>query len=289
MGIDKLKGTGVALVTPFNEDMSIDFNGLNRVLDHVVDGKVDYLVVLGSTGEAATLTWDEKLKVLDFIIKKNTNKLPIVFGLGGNNTMALVDQLKSIEKYPIDAILSASPHYNKPSQKGIKAHYSMLADESSFPVILYNVPSRTASNVAAETTIELSKHPNIIGIKEASGDLHQCGKIISSTSDDFLMISGDDGLTLPILALGGDGVISVIANLLPHEFAKMVNDSLAGDFKKSSKTHGKLIPFYELLSKEGNPVSLKTGMEASGIIDRYVRLPLVAGSNELLADFKNKA
>ncbi len=289
MGIDKLKGTGVALVTPFNKDMSIDFNGLERVLDHVVDGKVDYLVVLGSTGEAATLTWDEKLKVLDFIIEQNSNHLPIVFGLGGNNTMALIDQLKSIEKYPIDAILSASPHYNKPSQKGIRAHYSILANESRFPVILYNVPSRTASNLTSETTIELSKHSNIIGIKEASGDLHQCGEIISGTSDDFLMISGDDGLTLPILALGGDGVISVIANLLPHEFVKMVNDSLAGDFKNSSKIHRELIPFYELLSKEGNPVSLKTGMEAKGIIDRYVRLPLVAGSEELLAAFKHKA
>ena len=286
---EKLKGTGVALVTPFNEDLTIDFQGLKKVLSHVAVGKVEYLVVLGSTGEAATIEWEEKLKILEFVIANNDKKLPLVMGLGGNNTMAMEREVKALSDYPIDAILTSSPHYNKPSQKGIVAHYQRFADASKFPVLLYNVPSRTGSNMTSETTIELSKHQNIIGIKEASGDLNQCAKIVANTAEDFMLISGDDALTFPMISLGAHGVISVIANLLPLEFSEMVRVSLSGKTSEGMKQNQKLISSYELVSLEGNPVSLKVGMKAYGIIDHHVRLPLVSGSRELFEKFKKNA
>lgn len=286
---EKLKGTGVALVTPFNEDLTIDFQGLKKVLSHVTTGKVEYLVVLGSTGEAATIEWEEKLKILEFVIENNNKKLPLVMGLGGNNTMAMEREVRALSDYPIDAILTSSPHYNKPSQRGIVAHYQRFADASKFPVLLYNVPSRTGSNMTAETTIELSKHKNIIAIKEASGDLNQCAKIVSNTAEDFMLISGDDALTFPMISLGAHGVISVIANLLPFEFSEMVRVSLAGNTHEGMKLNQKLISSYELVSLEGNPVSLKVGMKAHGIIDHHVRLPLVSGSKELFEKFKKNA
>ena len=286
---DLLKGTGVALVTPFNKDFSIDFDGLGKVLDHVSMGKVEYLVVLGSTGEAATIDREEKLKILEFVIKKNKNDLPIVMGLGGNNTIAMEKEVRELDKYPIAAILTSSPHYNKPSQQGIVAHYQRFADASKFPVILYNVPSRTGSNMSADTTIELSKHSNIIGIKEASGDLNQCAKIIKNSSEDFLVISGDDALTFPMISLGASGVISVIANLLPAEFSEMVRVALSGEVEKARMLNEKLISDYELVGLEGNPVSLKVGMCALGIINDCVRLPLVSGSKSLFDLFKKRA
>ncbi|MEQ8336874.1 MAG: 4-hydroxy-tetrahydrodipicolinate synthase [Cyclobacteriaceae bacterium] len=286
---EKLKGTGVALVTPFNKDFTIDFQGLKKVLEHVSAGMVDYLVVLGSTGEAATIAWDEKLKILEFIISNNVKKLPVVMGLGGNNTVAMEREVQALADFPIDAILTSSPHYNKPTQKGIIAHYQRFADASAFPVILYNVPSRTGSNMTSDTTIELSKHNNIIGIKEASGDLNQCSKIVANADDDFMLISGDDGLTFPMISLGAHGVISVIANLFPAEFSEMVKVALSGNTQQAMKLNQKLIPSYELVSLEGNPVSLKVGMKAHGIIDDYVRLPLVSGSAELFEKFKENA
>lgn len=286
---EKLKGTGVALVTPFNEDLSVDFQGLKKVIEHVTVGKVDYLVVLGSTGEAATIDWEEKLKILEFVIKNNAKNLPIVMGLGGNNTVAMEREVKALSDYPIDAILTSSPHYNKPSQRGIIAHYQRFAEASKFPVILYNVPSRTGSNMTADTTIELSKHQNIIGIKEASGDLNQCAKIVAHTHEEFMLISGDDGLTFPMISLGAQGVISVIANLFPAEFSRMVKVALEGDTRGAMKLNQKLLRAYELVSLEGNPVSLKVGMKAHGIIDHHVRLPLVSGSKELFEKFKKNA
>ncbi|XOV95198.1 MAG: 4-hydroxy-tetrahydrodipicolinate synthase [Bacteroidota bacterium] len=286
---DILKGTGVALVTPFNDDLSIDFDGLKKVLDHVSEGKVEYLVVLGSTGEAATIDHAEKLNILEFVIKNNKKDLPIVMGLGGNNTLAMEKEVRGLDDYPIAAILTSSPHYNKPSQQGIVAHYQRFADASKFPVILYNVPSRTGSNMSADTTIELSKHSNIIGIKEASGDLSQCAKIIKNSSKDFLMISGDDALTFPMISLGANGVISVIANLLPAEFSEMVRVALSGETENARILNEKLITFYELLGLEGNPVSLKVGMSAFGIINDSVRLPLVSGSKALFDQFKKRA
>ncbi len=286
---EKLKGTGVALVTPFKKDFTIDFDGLKKVLSHVIAGKVDYLVVLGSTGEAATIEWDDKLRILEFVIKNNDSNVPIVMGLGGNNTLAMEKEVIALSDYPIDAILTSSPHYNKPSQRGIVAHYQRFADASKFPVLLYNVPARTGSNMTAETTIALSKHPNIIGIKEASGDLHQCAKIAINTEENFMLISGDDALTFPMITLGAQGVISVIANLFPGEFSEMVRVALSGNTEKARKLNQKLIPSYELVSLEGNPVSLKVGMKAYGIIDDHVRLPLVSGSQELFRKFKERA
>lgn len=285
--MEKLKGTGVALVTPFKKDLKIDFEGLSRVLEYV-SGNVDYLVVLGSTGEAATIGWDEKITILEFILNNNNKDLPIVMGLGGNNTMAMCEEVKRLNEYPIAAILSANPHYNKPSQQGIITHYQHFADVSKFPVMLYNIPSRTGSNMTAETTIALSKHTNIIGMKEASGNLNQCSKIIANVDKDFLLVSGDDALTLPLISLGAQGVISVIANLHPKSFSAMVRYALNGDFEKAKAQNELLLQDYELVSLEGNPVSLKVGLKAHGLIEDHVRLPLVSGSKELFEKFRKR-
>ncbi len=289
MSVEKLKGTGVALVTPFKHDDSVDFDGISRILDHVVKGDVDYLVVLGSTGEAATISWEEKISILEFVLQNNKKDLPVVMGLGGNDTRAMIEDVKKLNDYPITAILTSSPHYNKPCQKGILTHYQHFADNSDFPVILYNVPSRTGSNVSAETTINLSSHPNIIGIKEASGDLIQCARIISKADKDFILVSGDDALTLPMISLGAEGVISVISNLLPKAFSDMVKSALSGDYDKAKTQNELLLPDYELVNLEGNPVSLKVGMKAHGLISDHVRLPLVSGSKELFEKFKERA
>lgn len=281
MDIEQLKGTGVALVTPLNSDFSIDYDSLQKVLDHVVDGGVEYLVVLGTTGESPAVSWDEKMEILRFIIDNNKKGLPVVYGHGGNNTELLLNQLETLKDYKIDAILSTCPYYSKPSQEGIYHHYKAIADRSKFPVILYNVPARTASNISAETTIRLSSHPNIIGTKEASGDLVQCATILSNTPDDFILLSGDDALSLPIISLGGSGVISVIANLQPKEFSDMVRAALDGAYEKARALNAELLEGYSLVCKEGNPVSVKTGMECLGLMSREVRLPLYKGSESL--------
>ncbi len=280
-----LGGTGVALVTPFKKDLSIDFDGLKKVLDHVTKGKVEYLVVLGSTGEAATIEWSEKLRILEFVLKNNAKNLPVVMGLGGNNTAKMIKEVKELDNFPVSAILSSSPHYNKPSQDGIIMHYQRFADASKFPVILYNVPSRTGSNMTSDTTIKLSKHPNITGIKEASGNLDQCARIIANSDKDFTLVSGDDALTFPMISMGAGGVISVIANLFPLEFSEMVRVALSGQTEKARQLNEKLLTHYELVGLEGNPVSLKTGMKAHKIIEDYVRLPLVSGSEGLRNKF----
>lgn len=287
MDRSKLHGTGVALVTPFKADMSIDFDALKRVLDHVSDGGVDYLVILGTTGEAPTVTADEKNRITEFVIENNKRNLPLVYGLGGNSTKWVTDQIEIIKDYPIDAILSLSPYYNKPLQEGIIKHFERIADVSPCPVILYNVPARTSSNLDAETTIALSKHDNIIGIKEASGDLPQSMKILDNTSENFLLISGDDALTLPMMSFGCVGAISVIANIFPREFSQMTKLALAGDFKAATKMHFDMLEGFDLVGAEGNPVSVKTGLEALGIIERNMRLPLYKGTEEHLNQFKS--
>jgi len=286
MDNSKFYGTGVALITPFKKDLSVDYDALKRVLDHVMNGGVDYLVILGTTGEAPTISVEEKNRITEFVIANNTKKLPLVYGLGGNSTKWVTDQFDLIKDYQFDAILSLSPYYNKPSQKGIIQHYQAIADASPYPVILYNVPARTSSNISAETTIELSKHENIIGIKEASGNLHQCMEIIKNTPDDFFLTSGDDCLTLPMMSFGCVGAISVIANTQPAEFSTMVRLALAGSFEEASDLHFRLLEGYDLVGVEGNPVSVKTGMEALGLIERNMRSPLYPGSEELLAAFK---
>lgn len=286
MSIEKFRGTGVALVTPFKEDQSVDYKGLENVLNHVSKGGVEYLVVMGTTGESPTVTWSEKLEVLEFVFAHNRQNLPVVFGHGGNNTRELVHGLKDLKKFKLDAILSASPYYNKPGQEGIFQHYTALADYSPFPVIIYNVPARTASKISAQTTIRLASHPNIIGTKEASGDLVQCAEIYTHTPPDFLLISGDDALSLPVISVGGSGVISVIANLQPAEFSEMIRAALTGEYTKAKDLNGQLLQGYELVSQEGNPVSVKSGMETLGLIRSDVRLPLVKGTTELKQQFE---
>ncbi len=286
MNTDIFKGTGVALVTPFNEDQSIDFDSLAKVQEYVSE-HVDYLVILGTTGEAPTITAEEKIEITEFIIKNNKKKLPIVYGLGGNSTKWVLDQLETIKDYPLDAILSLSPYYNKPSQEGIAQHYEKLADASPFPIILYNVPARTSSNISAETTERLSKHPNIIGTKEASGNLQQCMEIIQSTPEEFILISGDDLLTLPMMAFGCVGAISVIANTEPEKFSNMVRLAASQKITEASKLHYEMLKGYDLVGAEGNPVSVKCGLYTKGLIKNQMRLPLVPGTNGLAQAFRS--
>lgn len=278
--MNAFKGTGVALVTPFHEDQGIDFDSLKQLIDHVIAGGVDYLVVLGTTGESATLSATEKKQVLQACITHNQGRVPLVLGLGGNSTQACLEEIASTEFYGVVALLSVSPYYNKPTQAGIIAHYSALADASPVPVLLYNIPGRTMSNLTAETTLALSHHPNIVGIKEASGNLEQCMQIAAAMPKDFLLLSGDDLLTLPIQRIGGTGVISVLANALPATFKTLSHgneaDSLAAAYS--------LLALNRLMYLEGNPVGIKNLLLHQGICSTdQVRLPLLRASESLSA------
>lgn len=279
----KLHGTGVALITPFNENKSIDFSGLEKLIEHVIKGGVDYLVVAGTTAESATLSKTEKKEVLEACIKFNAERLPIVYGMGGNNTQAILNEIDETDFSQIDAILSVSPFYNKPSQAGIIAHYTSIADRCPVPVILYNVPGRTMSNVTFQTTIELSQHPNIIGMKEASGDLSQCMRIAARMPDDFLLISGDDILTPSMRVIGGQGVISVLANAYPEIFKIICH----GNLQESKEAAFKLLDINPLMYEESNPVGLKFLMKELGICGDTVRLPLLPASVSLSERIKN--
>lgn len=276
----QLKGTGVALVTPFNEDLSIDWNALERLLIHTAKG-ADYYVVHGTTGEPATTSAKEKDDILTFIKAHNPKKLPIVYGLGGNNTQQIVEQLNTIDLQGISAVLSVSPYYNKPSQEGIYKHYELIADNSPVPVILYNVPGRTASNLTAKTTLRLAKHDNIIGIKEASGNFEQCLEIARDKPEDFMLISGDDLFTLPLLAIGAVGVISVLANAIPSVFNDMVKAAGAADMQKARAAAFKTLEINPLMYQESNPVGIKGFLHDLKICEPWVRLPLLAASPEL--------
>ena len=272
----KLKGTGVALVTPFQKEGSIDFKSFEKLIEHVIKGGVEFLVPLGTTGESVTLTKDEKNAVLDFVIEINAQRLPIVLGLGGNNTQEIIDSIKHTDFEKVDAILSVSPYYNKPTQRGIYQHYKMIASASPVPVILYNVPGRTSSNISAETTLALANDvENIIGVKEASGNLEQCMEIIKNKPKDFLVLSGDDALTLPLISLGADGVISVVANAFPKDFSELTRQCLEGNFDKARKLHYKLTEIISLLFIEGNPAGVKCALEILKISPSNLRLPLV--------------
>ena len=268
------RGTGVALVTPFLPDGSIDFNGLGNLVNHLIAGGIDYLVVLGTTGETSTLTKDEKIAVVNHVLETNAKRIPVVLGLGGNNTLEITENIEYFDFKKIDAILSVSPYYNKPTQEGIFRHYKMIAEASPVPVILYNVPGRTSSNVTAETTLRLAEVPNIIGIKEASGNLEQIMHIIKDKPRDFLVISGDDALTLPIIASGGDGVISVVANAFPGIFSEMVKLALKGDLEAARKNHYKLFDIIRFLFSEGNPGGIKAALKILNITQDHMRLPL---------------
>ena len=276
----KLYGTGVALVTPFDDNGQVDYRGLKKLLVHTAKG-VDYYVVLGTTGESATLTKEEKKNILSFVKDNNVKKLPIVFGIGGNNTQETIDTIKGTDLNGVDAILSVSPYYNKPSQEGIYQHFKAIADKCPTPVILYNVPGRTASNLTAETTLRLAKHLNVIGIKEASGNMEQCMKIVRDSRKDFMLISGDDMLTVPLNSIGAVGVISVLANAFPGIFKKIKESSIARNFSKASAEQFKLLEINGPMYEEGNPVGVKEILRLMNICGGNVRLPLIQASDGL--------
>lgn len=278
----KFYGTGVALVTPFKNDFSIDFDGLERVVNHCIEGGVEYLVVLGTTAESATLSIEEKQQVIDKIVSVNNGQLPLVLGVGGNNTQQIVSELKSQNLSTFDAILSVSPYYNKPTQEGIYQHFKAVAEASPKPIILYNVPGRTSSNMLPKTVVRLANDfKNIIGIKEAAGDLVQAMQLIKETPEDFLVISGDDMITLPMVLAGGAGVISVIGEGFPKEFSEMVRLGLNREVDIAYKLHYKLAPAIDMIFAEGNPAGIKAVFESLTICNATVRLPLVEASKEL--------
>lgn len=267
---------GVALVTPFHSDKSVDFEALRKLLRHVMDNRADYLVVLGTTGETPTLFPDEKAKIRSFIINEVDGRIPLVLGVGGNSTMAVVKELEEIDLTGFSAILSVVPYYNKPSQEGIRLHYLAVAEASPLPVVLYNVPGRTGVNMTAATAIALSEaSPKIIGIKEASGNFNQIEEIIKNKRKDFQVISGDDSITYPLMTLGAEGVISVIGNAYPAEFGKMVRLCLEGRFSEALPIHFSFQEMFNLLFVDGNPAGVKCALNALGIIENELRLPLV--------------
>lgn len=275
--MNKFYGTGVAAVTPFHADGQVDYDALGKLINYLVDGGIEYIVSLGTTGESATLSSEEREKVWDFTAKAVNGRLGLVAGIGGNNTLEVVGQIKQFDTTGYDAILSASPQYNKPTQEGIYQHYKAIAENSSLPVILYNVPSRTGSNINADTVVRLAHDfKNIIGIKEASGNFDQINQIMRDKPETFLMISGDDPVTLPMIALGAVGVISVVGNALPRQTSDMVRLCLAGDFKAAQKIHSQLIDFTRLMFVEGSPAGVKAALKHLGICCDTLRLPLVS-------------
>ena len=276
-----LKGLGVAIITPFKEDFSVDFRALTKLINHVIDGGVDYIVSLGTTGESVVLNDQEKTSVVEHTINTVEKRVPICLGIGGNNTMAIVDKIKKTNFSNISAILSVSPYYNKPSQEGIFLHYKLISESSSVPIILYNVPGRTSSNIEASTTLKLaSKFSNIIGIKEASGDLSQISQIIKNKPKNFNVVSGDDDLTNQIIKNGGDGVISVVGQCLPELFSKMVHEALNKNFSISDKISFELSYFIKSLFKNGNPSGIKSALNHLNICENILRLPLTSLKDE---------
>ncbi|MCK5078360.1 MAG: 4-hydroxy-tetrahydrodipicolinate synthase [Bacteroidales bacterium] len=276
MKAETIKGTGVALITPFHNYGTIDFTSLGKLTKHVINGGVDFLVALGTTSEAPVLSADEKNAVLNHILEVNDGKVPVIIGVGGNNTQGIVDSLKSIDFEGISGILSVAPYYNKPNQKGLYFHFKSIAAASPVPVILYNVPGRTSSNISAETSLRLANEfGNIAGIKEASSDLGQVMQIIKNRPEGFSVLSGDDALTYPMLTLGADGVISVVANAFPRQFSQMVNLARTGNYEEARPMHYELLELIEALFEDGNPAGIKAALDAMGIAGNNLRLPLV--------------
>jgi 4-hydroxy-tetrahydrodipicolinate synthase len=276
----KLYGTGVAVVTPITANLQVDFKGLKKLLNYTAKG-VDYYVIMGTTGESVTVSAEEKTQILQFVKENNSKKLPLVFGIGGNNTRQVLDAITGTDLSGVDALLSVSPYYNKPSQEGIYQHFKAIAEASPVPVILYNVPGRTSSNMTAETTLRLASHPNIIGIKEASGSIEQCMRIARDKPKDFLLISGDDLLTVGLYSIGAKGVISVLANAFPVVFKKIKESAFAGNFARASQEMFKLLDLNPLMYEEGNPVGLKVLLDDMHVCSAHVRLPLAAASESL--------
>jgi 4-hydroxy-tetrahydrodipicolinate synthase len=280
--MNKFTGTGVALVTPFLKNGKTDFDSLGRIVNHVIKGGVEYLVIMGTTGESVTLTKEEKKDILKFIGEVGNKRTPVVYGVGGNNTLEAARELEHIDASMADAILSVSPYYNKPSQAGIVQHYKTLSSATKLPIILYNVPGRTGSNLLPQTTLEIAaKCKNIIGIKEASGNMEQIMYLIQNRNKGFLVISGDDAITMPLIAAGADGVISVIANAYPKQFSTMVRLALQGKIVESRKLHYQLLDLIPLLFAEGSPSGIKYVLSQMGICQNYFRLPVAPVSKKL--------
>jgi 4-hydroxy-tetrahydrodipicolinate synthase len=280
--MNELKGLGVAMVTPFTKNGEVDVKGLKSLTEHLVTGGADYLVVLGTTGESVTLNKEEKKLVLDTVMSCNNGRKPIVLGVGGNNTHEVAQQMSRVEAHGISALLSVTPYYNKPSQNGLYEHYKALSEVSKLPIILYNVPGRTSVNLLPETVSKIAfECRNIIGIKEASGNVEQVMSVIQQTPKEFLVISGDDALTLPLIASGADGVISVVGNAFPKEFSTMIQAALNGKMEEARDLHYRLLDIIHLLFKEGNPVGIKEVLSQLDICENYLRLPLVEASDAL--------
>ena len=290
--MNKFHGTGVALVTPFNADGSVDYDGLKNLINYQIDGKVEYLVSLGTTGESATINKEDKKKIWAYTAEINNGRLPLVAGIGGNDTAEVIESVREFESNGYDAILSASPYYNKPTQEGIYQHYKAISESTDLSVLLYNVPGRTASNVSPETTCRLAADcKNIIGTKEASGSFDQFNQILRDKPADFLLISGDDPVALPMISLGAVGVISVIGNALPLQLSEMIRLCLKGDFKAAQAMHLKLVEFTRLAFAEGNPAGIKAALKHLAVCGDRVRLPLVSASaalnSSIIAELKN--
>jgi 4-hydroxy-tetrahydrodipicolinate synthase len=285
--MNKFHGTGVAMVTPFQADGQVDYDALKKLIDHLIDGGIDYLVSLGTTGESATLNKEEKKQVFVFTAKTVNKRVLLVAGIAGNNTLETVAEIKAFDTTGYDAILSASPHYNKPTQEGIYQHYKAIAEATPLPIILYNVPSRTGTSVNAETTVRLATDfKNIIGIKEASGNFDLLNQLMRDKPEDFLVISGDDPISLPMIAMGAVGVISVVGNALPRQFSDMIKKCLAGDYKGAQPAHYNMIEFTRLMFAEGSPAGVKSALKHLGVCGDTLRLPLVPVSESAAEDIK---
>jgi 4-hydroxy-tetrahydrodipicolinate synthase len=280
---DTLKGTGVALVTPFKKDQSIDFAALENLIEIQIKGGIDYIVTLGTTGESVTLTEKEKVEVFNFTVEKVNGRLPIVIGIGGNNTASVIEAFGKFDLTKVVAILSVTPYYNKPTQEGLFQHYTALANVAPKPIILYNVPGRTGRNMTAATSLRLASHPNIAGIKEAGPEMAQTIDLLKDRPKDFLVVSGDDEIVMAQIACGMDGVISVAANAFPKPFSDMIRYSMAGDFSMAKRLNDLMVEGYSYMYEENNPAGIKAYLAEQGVIENVLRLPLVPVSEPLQA------
>ena len=278
------KGTGIALITPFKQDHSVDVEALDKIVNHVIDNGADFLVVLGTTSEAPTLTAEEKKLVINTILKTNNNRLPVLLGMGGNNTQAVIEAVRTQDFTGIQGILSVVPYYNKPNQRGMKAHFEAIADASPVPVVVYNVPGRVGVNLQAATCVDLAKHPNIIAVKEASGNLQQIMEILRDKPADFDVLSGDDGITQPLMALGAQGVISVAANAYTKPFSRMMRAMKEGRTEEALRLHFAMLKMNQLIFADGNPAGIKCLMNHMGLCENVLRLPLVKANEKVEAD-----
>ena len=283
---NNIGGVGVALVTPFDARGAVDYNALGRVVDHVIDGGVDYLVVLGTTGETPTLKPAEKRAVLTFVKERNAGRLPVVVGCGGYDTEDVCSGIDNLGMEGVSAVLSVAPYYNKPSQEGLYRHFRHIADRSPVPVILYNIPGRTGVNITSQTILRIAREGNVLGVKEACGAMGQMMELLVARPEGFMVISGDDALALPLSAVGGDGVISVTANAYPRQMCAMMAAAAKGDYSKAGELNRQLYPVFEAMFSEGNPTGVKTALAALGMIEPNFRLPMIEGSERLMGFFK---